>query len=586
MMLRCAMALFLGHVFAQSCGSEGSCDEVPEPQHTVLLQYSSFLEAQTDEVSALVTSVDHSSGVVGTYFNFDKPSGWTAVGDNPKIDVKQCRGGVSIWSGSVTWWNSKNGGSTGNSHGRRTSEPAAGQWQVGDTVTSGSQCPKACSSFAAADICPTDRCVWSGSACEMTTATTQVRSVFVLVNGLGTSILTSPYLSCGSGEHVATQSGPHGTDSDCEAYDQCRVDVNAACEVRVWFRNRCASRRHEYGWSAYTSSAVGSGACQLQVSQACSSFAPATYCPTDRCVWSGSACETTTTTLMTTTTTTQVVDCMQLPISMNGGSYPRGCPGAVWNDGSPSESYCGGRNGQFPWWGACCYWSEGACLPQVPTNASSTTPTTTCGGNSCQIWGDPHVSGFDNSEHRFPGYLALLGFGSCEVAMRPIDVNMYDVGDFWLVRSAELRIQSRFARSKDFVPDRPAIAALAISGPLLDNKRLNVQPLDMSTTWNGQQVRETHLDVNMTSGSLNIRSHKGPKGTDVLEMRLPKGVHLRAVRFLRHIDATVTLPKSFVGAVDGLCGNRNGLAEDDAKDIVAKRMHGIVVLPHERLIPA
>merc|ERR1712232_136621 len=36
---------------------------------------------------------------------------------------------------------SKNGGSTGNSHGRRNSGAAPSQWQVGDVVTDGSACP-------------------------------------------------------------------------------------------------------------------------------------------------------------------------------------------------------------------------------------------------------------------------------------------------------------------------------------------------------------------------------------------------------------------------------------------------------------
>lgn len=214
-----------------------------------------------------------------------------------------------------------------------------------------------------------------------------------------------------------------------------------------------------------------------------------------------------------------------------------------------------------------------------------------CNDDSCKIWGDPHVSGFDNSEHEFPGYLALLSFGACQGAMQPVDVNMYEEGDFWLVRSAELSIQSRFARSQDFVPDKPAVGAVAISGWLLDNKLLNVQPLDMASTWDGQQLSEATIEaftlhVSMPLGTLSIRSHKGPEGTHVLEVQLPKGVHFRAVRFPRHIDAAVTLPRGFMSTVDGLCGNRNGVAADDTEEIVTKRMNSILVSPNERLLPA
>ena len=42
--------------------------------------------------------------------------------------------------------------------------------------------------------------------------------------------------------------------------------------------------------------------------------------------------------------------CLVLPGSMNGGKHPRGCPGAVWSNGSPAWSYCLNRDGRFPWW--------------------------------------------------------------------------------------------------------------------------------------------------------------------------------------------------------------------------------------------
>jgi len=81
-----------------------------------------------------VMSIDHSSGTTGQYLNFDAPSGWTS---HQAVDVKQCRNGQTIWSGRIMWWNNQNGGTSGNSHGRRDSGSSSGQWQVGDTVTDG-----------------------------------------------------------------------------------------------------------------------------------------------------------------------------------------------------------------------------------------------------------------------------------------------------------------------------------------------------------------------------------------------------------------------------------------------------------------
>jgi len=56
--------------------------------------------------------------------------------------------------------------------------------------------------------------------------------------------------------------------------------------------------------------------------------------------------------------------CLVLPMSMNGGKHPRGCPGAVWSSGSPAGSYCNGKGGKYPWWRDCCQWKDGSCKPK------------------------------------------------------------------------------------------------------------------------------------------------------------------------------------------------------------------------------
>ena len=51
---------------------------------------------------------------------------------------------------------------------------------------------------------------------------------------------------------------------------------------------------------------------------------------------------------------------------MNGPDFKKGCPGAVYSNGSPSKDYCmntGSANDRFGWWGACCKWKENQCLP-------------------------------------------------------------------------------------------------------------------------------------------------------------------------------------------------------------------------------
>ena len=47
-----------------------------------------------------------------------------------------------------------------------------------------------------------------------------------------------------------------------------------------------------------------------------------------------------------------------------GRSISKGCPGAVWTNGNPSETYCKGDNERFPWWKECCKWTAGKCSPK------------------------------------------------------------------------------------------------------------------------------------------------------------------------------------------------------------------------------
>eukprot|EP00927_Polykrikos_kofoidii_P037288 TRINITY_DN3140_c0_g1_i1.p1 TRINITY_DN3140_c0_g1~~TRINITY_DN3140_c0_g1_i1.p1 ORF type:complete len:174 (+),score=25.13 TRINITY_DN3140_c0_g1_i1:54-575(+) len=62
-------------------------------------------------------------------------------------------------------------------------------------------------------------------------------------------------------------------------------------------------------------------------------------------------------------------DCKSLPTSMNGGSKPPGCPGAVYQNDNPSWKYCAGLGDDgsdviYPWWKECCDFAAGACVPK------------------------------------------------------------------------------------------------------------------------------------------------------------------------------------------------------------------------------
>ena len=57
-------------------------------------------------------------------------------------------------------------------------------------------------------------------------------------------------------------------------------------------------------------------------------------------------------------------NCSVLPISANPG-YEKGCKGAVYYSGEPSEDYCkniGDADGRYPWYQECCKWENEECL--------------------------------------------------------------------------------------------------------------------------------------------------------------------------------------------------------------------------------
>lgn len=95
------------------------------------------VEVQVVVGQTSILSIDHSSGTVGKYFNFDindidrivGSTGWT----NQTFLVKNHQTGII--SNAVIWRN-PNGGSFGNGHGRWNDGTAAsGQWKTGDVIT-------------------------------------------------------------------------------------------------------------------------------------------------------------------------------------------------------------------------------------------------------------------------------------------------------------------------------------------------------------------------------------------------------------------------------------------------------------------
>lgn len=198
-----------------------------------------------------------------------------------------------------------------------------------------------------------------------------------------------------------------------------------------------------------------------------------------------------------------------------------------------------------------------------------------CTSGSCAVYSDPHVAGFDSfRHHEIPSHLNLAELDNC--MDRPIDVNSYGTGDFWLARSDLLQLQGRFVLSKAFVPDHAAVGAVAVGGPFLDGKKLIIGA-GSAVTWDGRPFRQGEtLDLNLTRGLVRISSLKGPevdgKPSNVVRAKLPLQVELYFVQFPMYLDTRITLPRHL--KVDGECGNFNGVTEDDTEEAVRRRMDG------------
>jgi hypothetical protein len=201
------------------------------------------------------------------------------------------------------------------------------------------------------------------------------------------------------------------------------------------------------------------------------------------------------------------------------------------------------------------------------------------------------VSGFDNSDNQGPAYLALIdgkesGEGEEQITSRvhtfdkrPVDVNALDTGDFWLVKSDSVHIQARFRLSGEFIPDRAAIGALAVGGPFLKGHTLLVEPLDGLVTLDGAELMDgtsSHRD-GLVTVSNNIE-------TGDVRAELPMSVVLTMRRLPKHIDVKITMPPP-EGAVDGECGNYDGVAENDDEVAIRSRMGSVAVHDSDRLFP-
>lgn len=227
-----------------------------------------------------------------------------------------------------------------------------------------------------------------------------------------------------------------------------------------------------------------------------------------------------------------------------------------------------------------------------------TTTTTTCVRDEsgvCVVYQDPHIDGFDNPSQgpfltRVTTFDSIVGVqhkmslvGTRDTSAwysggsPSLDVNVYDIGDFWLVKNELVHIQGRYNTSVEFGGSRSGLSAVAIGGNVLGGGKILVEPKNGAVVAFGDRVLPVQEYIKDTpAGQVSARTYynaytEGGVAASGIDIALPAKIFLQIRRYNTHLDAKITMPHS-AGVTDGQCGNFNGDPHDDSLEEVENRM--------------
>jgi len=278
-------------------------------------------------------------------------------------------------------------------------------------------------------------------------------------------------------------------------------------------------------------------------------------------------------------------------------------PTAEWEIGfgaidTTNSGDTGGRNFMF----------AGRTLLQ-DKGTPKTTTTTTCVRDEdgvCVVYSDPHIDGFDNPANgpfltrvsMFDAFfdakhkMSLLDFGgqgAWNVRREPsLDVNVYERGDFWLVKNDIVQIQGRYDSSVEFGGGRSGLSALAVSGSIVGGGKLLLEPKRGQVNILGHSMGPRQQFTTETAGGVvHAKTYydaytEGGVAPGGIDITLPAGISLQLRRYNTHLDAKIRMPHS-AGRVDGQCGNFNGDPHDDTLEEIEGRISSMRVAPSEML---
>ncbi|KAL9138867.1 putative conserved tandem plastid protein [Amphidinium carterae] len=217
-------------------------------------------------------------------------------------------------------------------------------------------------------------------------------------------------------------------------------------------------------------------------------------------------------------------------------------------------------------------------------------------GLSCDFWGDPHISGFDET-----GFNLMSTGSGAEMLMKGFDTSLasrpmvplaaiterraksahHDLreGDMWLVKSETVQIQGRFGLARD--NRHSFLKAVAIGGSFLQGNTLRLGTNEGLSLWNKKPILQLlnstfmrHLDDSLVLAKYHSAVQhvkEACRTTEGVEVSLPEGIKVVLNRFDTWLGLRIHM-QPVEGGQDGECGNFNGSPDDDNLESIQDRM--------------
>lgn len=204
--------------------------------------------------------------------------------------------------------------------------------------------------------------------------------------------------------------------------------------------------------------------------------------------------------------------------------------------------------------------------PRTTTTTMRFSMSPVSNAGECLFWGDPHILTFDGARPSF-----------------------YGAGEFWIVKSAPVKIQGRYLGTK-YTHGLSATNKVIVGGDFLQGHTIEVGTVENGTiSVDGSQICPTlgcHFNlfgigtIRYDSVGELVDTAQSNYTRRIVHMELPQDVSMDVFRWENYLDLKINMPP--IPGLDGSCGNFNGNTMDDTTEAIFGRV-GARVPPGESL---